>query len=137
MDLINCTLHLDGNRNFALPKKEISVAEAVLLRHLHGQDSVVDITMARTTTRSLREEHDRLMAAYGGVDARKEVKAGITAMFQNVHMQGLERIEDLLPAEDRIPRGKKSAAKGVSASDLPGGGGGGSSPPKDGDDPKE
>lgn len=115
MQLCNATVHLAGDRNFAIPKRDISVAEVVFLRRIHGQDAVVDIAPTRKTTDSLRVTRDRLLAAYGD---RKEHVALIDAMFQNLAVQGLTKLSDL--RLDEMPGAAKTGASAaLSAADLP------------------
>lgn len=133
MQLVRATLFINGDRNFAVPKTDISVAEGVLLKALHGQDSLVEISPTRKTTTSLRQERDALMAHYGDT---KEKAALIDNLFQNVHLQGLETLEDLLPPEPK-ERTRKSAAKGVAGTDLDPGDGGKGAGEGDGEKPKE
>jgi hypothetical protein len=92
MDLVNVTVHLAGDRNFAIPKRGITVAETVLLRALHGDASVVNVRRCGSIDRSLQVEMARLTAIYGNKPTTKDA---IVAMFANAHMQGLLRVEDI------------------------------------------
>lgn len=114
MQLCNATLHLAGDRNFAIPKKDVPVAEIVLWRLLHGQDAVVNISPTRMTTTSLREERERLLKAYG---SKPDYIKLVDDMFRNVPVQGLTRFKHLGVAE--APEAPPSAATGVTAGDLP------------------
>jgi hypothetical protein len=115
MQLCNATVLLAGDRNFALPKRDLSVAEIVLLRALHGEEAVIDITPTRKTTVSLRDTKDRLMATYG---ERRDYQTLIHNMFANTAVQGLTQLKDL-----RIPDGgapvRATAAVPLQEDDLP------------------
>lgn len=117
MQLVHCNLLLNQDRNFSIPKTDVSVAEVVLLRLIHGPDSVIDITPSRMTTTSLPEARAALLAAYG--DANKDRAKLIDAMFANIHMQGLTKLSHIV-AGAAAAEGKKGAAKGISSADLAG-----------------
>lgn len=114
MQLVNATVLLNGDRNFALPKENLSVAEVVVLRRLHGEDAVLDIQPTRKTTISLRDYREQMMTRYGDTKAKAAIVADV---FQNVHLQGLTEMSDIV-APETDGRSKKSAAKGVKAGDL-------------------
>lgn len=117
MQYVNCDLLLSGDRNFQIPQKDISVAEAVLLRAIHGPDSIINIEGTRKDTKSLAQIRDVLMAKYG--DANPQRPKLIDAMFANVHMQGLTKLSDLLPGSQDDEAGpRRGAARTVAGSDL-------------------
>lgn len=119
MQYVNCDLLLSGDRNFQIPQTDISVAEVVLLRHIHGPDSVINIVGTRKDTKSLAQIREVLMAKYG--DANPQRPKLIDAMFANAHMQGLAKLSDIVlgaidgEAGGKAPRG---AARTVDAEDL-------------------
>ena len=115
MQLCNATVLLAGDRNFAMPKCDVSVAEIVLLRLIHGEDAVINITPTRMTTVSLRDTKERLMAAYGD---RKSHQKLIHDMFANTAVQGLTKFKDLRVDAGAAPV-RATAAAPLSAEDLP------------------
>jgi hypothetical protein len=119
MQYVNCDLLLAGDRNFQIPQADISVAEAVLLRHIHGEDSVINITPTRKDTKSLPQIREVLLAKYG--EANPQRPKLIDAMFANVHMQGLTKLSDLVrgASDGDAPAGRAGAARPVTAGDLP------------------
>lgn len=67
MERLDCTVRLGGNIGSTTEKLNITVAEAILLRKIHGQDALVDIKKVRTGKRDNtphRAELDRLKAFY-------------------------------------------------------------------------
>jgi hypothetical protein len=120
MDYVSATVHLSANRNFAIPKANLSVAEVVLLRRLHGEDAVVNVRKERSAAVHLGAERKRLMDVYG---AKKDVAKIISDIFQNIHLQGIERVSDLADVQtsDAIEARKSvraSVAKAVSPDEL-------------------
>lgn len=117
MQYVDCKLLLNSDRNFEIHKTRISVAEVVLLRLIHGPESVQDIRDAGKDTASLPKIRTDLIERYGG-DSAEGVKR-IDAMFANIHMQGLTKLSDIVSDEaSREPKGVKSAAKSVGATEL-------------------
>lgn len=119
MQYVNCDLLLNGDRNFQIPQMDIPVAEVVLLRHIHGEDSVINIIGTRKDTKSLPQIREVLLAKYG--DANPQRPKLIDAMFTNIHMQGLAKLSDIVRgASDGEPSGpRRGAAKTVAAGDIP------------------
>jgi hypothetical protein len=64
MQIVNCDVHLGGDRNHVVPKTGVTVAEIEILRVLHGEDSVVNINPTKQDTRKHAEELDRLRKTY-------------------------------------------------------------------------
>ena len=97
----SCVVHLNGDRNFAIPKEDVTIAEIVLLRMIHGDDAVVDIDptfMDKAGT--LRAERDRLASAYG----HREAIAGLVQkIFSEVQVQGLSTMEDIGMDDTPLP----------------------------------
>ncbi len=68
MELCTCTIRHAGNLGMTIvkgPEQAVTPAEIVILREIHGHDSVVDVAFARNTNRSNAEELHRLRAYYG------------------------------------------------------------------------
>lgn len=118
MQLCDITILLNGDRNFAIQKQDVPVAEIVLLRLLHGEEAVQDIRPTRTDTRTLRSERERLLRVYGAHKA--DIVNTIDSMFRDTAVQGLTRMRDLaLPGD--VTEKKPTASKRVSAADIPDG----------------
>lgn len=67
MQIFNCQVWLNGNgiRTTQVPKNGISAAEVIVLRKLHGLDSVVDIDLIGDEKRQLSAERAKLERTYG------------------------------------------------------------------------
>ena len=93
MQHVRATVRLSGDLNFTVEKPDITVAEVVLLRAIHGEDAVVNISPIYKSNESLRDERDRLLGAYGG-NSEPVIKL-IHQTFANVAVQGLEKLEHI------------------------------------------
>ena len=65
MQECNITLRLNGSLQHTVLKERVTPAEIQVLRSLHGQDAVVDVTPTKMSKRGHREEFDRLSELYG------------------------------------------------------------------------
>jgi hypothetical protein len=66
MKLYDCQVRLSGNINHSVPKFKCSDLEILMLRHLHGNDSVVHIRSAGSDDkRSEMDEYKHLAGIYG------------------------------------------------------------------------
>lgn len=116
MQHVTATVRLGGEMNFAIPKPNLTVAEVVLLRLLHGNDAVVDVRPLGTSKRTLRGEKDRLLGQYGHKPSHVEV---IDKMFANTAVQPLESLEDIGVDPSTKPAPKvKVAAVEIKAGDF-------------------
>lgn len=62
---VNCDVRIGGDNNNIVPKKDVSVAEVAILRHIHGDDAVDNIqSTGRTDTISAVKERERLKTIY-------------------------------------------------------------------------
>jgi len=68
MEIYDCKVLIGGSRMNEARKEGISAAEIVMLRHLHGDDSVLDITHVGTSDISDVEVRDMLSLTYGPGD---------------------------------------------------------------------
>lgn len=64
MEIVSCSVKLAGDNNHVVEKTDVTVAEVVLLQHIHGMDSVVNIRRTGMDRRSHREERERLRSIY-------------------------------------------------------------------------
>jgi hypothetical protein len=65
MQLYNCVVRHAGNLGMTIHKEDVTAAEIVLLRALHGEDAVINMAETRQTRREHRAERERLAAYYG------------------------------------------------------------------------
>jgi hypothetical protein len=95
MQYVSCKVLLGGDRNFAIPKPLVSVAEVIVLRALHGgDDAVVDIVPIGQRSVRLRDELVRLIGVYG---QRPEAREVVERVFANAHIRGITTLGDLTP----------------------------------------
>jgi hypothetical protein len=64
MQICDVTVRLAGSVQHTVPKTGVTPGEIVLLKHIHGGDSVVDIRPTGKIKRSDHAEWDRLAASY-------------------------------------------------------------------------
>jgi hypothetical protein len=106
MDYHNCVLRHAGNLGMTVHKENISTAEIVILRHIHGPDSVVQIETVRnsvpTDQRKLRDDLDR----YYGDKVLTELFPGLVARLPSTLAEaGIGIVEEPVdddPASDRV-----------------------------------
>lgn len=65
MQLYNCVVRHAGNLGMTVHKIDLSAAEIVVLRHLHGADAVVNVSPSRETRLDSRKVRERLVELYG------------------------------------------------------------------------
>lgn len=100
MQMVSGTIRLAGKVDHQVFRSEdapMSVAEVAVLRHLHGNDAVVEIRPVRNDKRSHQAERRRLEEFYG--------EAAVTTLFPGLHtklpvsMKDIEIEEIEEPAE--------------------------------------
>ncbi len=64
MEICNCTLAIDGDVRATIQKPYVSIAEIVVLQHLHGGDAVNNIKIVDISNKSDEEERDHLGRIY-------------------------------------------------------------------------
>lgn len=65
MKLYDCKVRLGGSLYNEVPKTGLTAAEIHILRHLHGNDAVADITEAGKNSTTQAQERERLIEVYG------------------------------------------------------------------------
>lgn len=65
MRLYRCTVNHAGNRDMRIHKEEVTAAEIVLLRRIHGGEAVNDVVATREAKRQQPKERERLAEIYG------------------------------------------------------------------------
>jgi hypothetical protein len=71
MQTASCHVRLGGDVQNTVFKQEVTPAEILLLRGIHGQDAVVDIQFTGSDKRPHVEERDRLFRTYGEAKTQK------------------------------------------------------------------
>jgi hypothetical protein len=65
MQLYDVSVRIGGNLNSVVPKQDVTAAEILVLRRLHGDDAVIDIRPTNMDKRSHGAEWARLVDIYG------------------------------------------------------------------------
>lgn len=65
MQLYQCQVRHAGSRDMVIYKEDMSPADIVLLKHLHGADSIVGVSPTREAKRQHVKERERLVDTYG------------------------------------------------------------------------
>ena len=65
---IKCDIAINGDSRSVITKKPVSIPEVVVLRHIHGDDSVTNISVLGQWDHDDESERDRLGKMFG--DAR-------------------------------------------------------------------
>ena len=64
MEICNCTLAIGGDPRATIQKPGVSIAEIVVLQHIHGDSAVTNIKVIDTVERSNEQERDHLGKLY-------------------------------------------------------------------------
>ena len=64
MEICNCTLAIDGDPRATIQKPGVSIAEIVVLQHIHGDSAVTNIKVMSTVEKSNEQERDHLGILY-------------------------------------------------------------------------
>lgn len=83
MRTFSAKVRLSGSLYNEVPKTELTVPEIIVLRALHGADSVVDIRdNGAPISRTAEEERNRLELLYGkSIRRREEISGGMGALI--------------------------------------------------------
>ena len=63
--LYNCNVRPGGDLIHDVPKTDVSAAEIMVLNHVHGEGSVINIEPTKTTRTPHKQEYNRLTDVYG------------------------------------------------------------------------
>lgn len=78
MQLASVIVRIEDNVNHAVPKQNVTPAEIIVLRHIHGENAVVEIRATGSKGISHQEEFQRLKTIYGSAGAMSaEQKPGV------------------------------------------------------------
>lgn len=106
MQLYSCKLRLANNVNNEVGKSNVTAAEVMCLRHLHGEGAVVDVKPRKMDKRTHDQERDRLVQRFG--------QDTITALFGN----GFQKLPVKLSASGK-PTADEGEAQGSAAAEAP------------------
>lgn len=100
MDYHDCVLRHAGNLGMTIHKTNLATPEIVILRHIHGADSVVQIkTVRQSIPTNQRELRDRLAAFYGE-KVMLDLFPGIAARLPTTLAEAGIGVEEEPPEED-------------------------------------
>lgn len=112
MQVVNCSVRLSGNLNSVVRKTDVTVAEIVVLRALHGADSVVSVAPTIQDKRSTADEMFRLRGIY----SEKVISHAFPGANPNLPVTladvGIEAVSALPPAEDEAVKQEAAAKSG-------------------------
>lgn len=115
MQTANCTLALAGDTGNTIQKFDVTPSEVAVLRVIHGGDSVTDIEITGSVSRTNRAERTRLAEAYGSSEEGDFKSRAVEALFPGVAAQLYTEFEDLELPDDFYKavarKAPKSAAK--------------------------
>lgn len=117
------SVRLGGDLNNSVPKQDVTPAEVVMLRAIHGEESVLFIEATGTDKRSHSEEWDRLFQRYGEAKDKKDEPlflklwpnkhaANFPIAFKDIGIDVLD-----LPAPKRRKRAEKAEVEPAAAGD--------------------
>lgn len=97
MEIYNCKVHVGGSRDNEVRRLNVPAAEIVMLRHLHGEDHVVDLVHVGTSDISDKDVRDLLAMAYGpgDVDMTRAGPAILREVFGPAGNRLPQEIEDV------------------------------------------
>lgn len=122
MQLVNALVSLGGDTRNTVPKTAITIAEVQVLRAIHGDDAVHDITPLGRSVKNFRwrEEVARLAGIYAGRDPENRpvvatlFAGGASSMYETI--EDLDLPESLFAVTERVkptPAPKKATKKVV------------------------
>lgn len=111
MQTLNVLLALGGDMGNSIPKYGVTIAEAAVLRFIHGEQSVHNIMLVGSVTRTHRQEIGRLQKTYGKYDGERWVSKAVNALFPGAAARVFETLDELdLPEELLSPEMQRSIA---------------------------
>lgn len=103
MDQFDCKVRLAGSVSNEVRKELVTAAQIIVLRQIHGEDSVLDIVGRKEVERRDDEERDRLAKEYGA--------AKVAELFGPVHNPLPKTVPGLVGVKPRMERAPKNGAE--------------------------
>jgi hypothetical protein len=94
MQKCNCVVRLGGSLLHTVQKTDITPAEVVLLRRIHGNDAVVEFERARGDFTTRQDDHARLIAVYGHKAVTEAYPQGDTSLPKTFSAIGIRINEE-------------------------------------------
>ena len=101
MQLANILLRLAGDTGNTVPKYDVTPSEIAVLRHIHGDEAVIDVEPTGDVKRTSRAERERLSERYGRIGPNGTfVSRAVDDLFPGVATRVFEDLDELgLPEE--------------------------------------
>lgn len=107
MEIYDCKVLVGGSRNNEVRKRSVTAAEIVMLRYIHGDDSVIDLAHVGTSDISASKVREVLALTYGpgDVDTTRAGPAILKEVFGPVGVALPTTVEGvaLRPKPKKIP----------------------------------
>ena len=104
MELANCMLALGGDTGNTVPEYNVTPSEVMVLRLIHGEESVSEIDIVATTDRSHAAERDRLSRFYGrSTDGGPPRAEAVDALFPGAAARLFETFAEIGASGDDEP----------------------------------
>lgn len=114
MQICNCTVAIGGEAGMTVIKERVSVPELLVLRELHGDDAVRNITVIGESDADSNEERARLRTLYPKLDS--DGKTLVIEAVLGKHGPLPKTLGDTDIHEDQILNGGKKAGGKAKAS---------------------
>lgn len=126
MQVVNCTVAIAGDMRNTVAKENITVAELIILRELHGHDAVRNIQVVGKASVDSHEERERLAGIYAKPPTIVRDVLGATGPVpKTLKEAGIDNEFVIDAPEDGGGRKKASAAQAMKVTDPAEGGAGG------------
>lgn len=100
MQTAHILLSLGGDSGNVVPKYNVTAAEIAVLRHIHGDEAVMDVEPSGEVKRNSRVERQRLVEAYGRRIDGRFASPAVDALFPGAASRVFETLDELdLPEE--------------------------------------
>ena len=110
MHVFNAFIRPGGSMLNEVPKTDLSAAEIVLLRKIHGSDAVINLQWTKSDRRSHASERDRLTGIYGEKAFENTFGAGYDIKLPNELPDVPSEVEDTEETVADEETDKKEAA---------------------------
>lgn len=113
MQVVNCSVRLGSNLNSVVRKHGVTVAEIMVLRAIHGADSVTAVQPVLQDKRSRADEMDRLNSIYNPATVRGVFPGAAPNLPVTLEDVGISRADCMgAPAAPKLTTQQKANAAG-------------------------
>lgn len=131
MEICNCTLAIAGDPRATIQKPSVSIAEIVVLQHIHGDSAVTNIKVISSSDKSNEEERDHLgklykdekiieiFGQYGELpQSLQDARIG-DALLEPVWLNELQKVPKKVATKKKTPAKRARNSKGHYIPDDP------------------